>query len=428
MRCDRLFCLFLICAAVAQASLLDAPAATKQTEADEYTMYELLAPETSSFRITYEVTATTTGSSFYFNPIRKGSAATEESVVDAMTGKQLKFEIVRGQEAIKDPSMAGEDGNIDYIKVHLARPVPRDGGVRIVIRKTYKDPKSYFRDGEAIVFDRSLSIKRNSVVLPPGYQLVSCNWPSQILSEPDGRIKISFLNATGGEAPLVLRATPGTQTSPTAVPVSPSDARSWESPFEGETERDRLSERAHQNPSIVYWLNPPETHSFALSHEFTESRPGTDKYLNIVRKGSRVSAPSAMLLDTGAELPVRIATAAELTAEHISLEEQLPPDNQVALVSFPAVPPGQSVRIRISETYTDPVSYSVKSGELVFDRSLGRTRNTVVLPAGWYVIASSIPCTVDQVDGRIRVHYWNGQPEPIAVLLKAKRLLSKQSQ
>jgi len=34
---------------------------TAQTEADEYTRYELLAPETASFKITYEVTATTPG-------------------------------------------------------------------------------------------------------------------------------------------------------------------------------------------------------------------------------------------------------------------------------------------------------------------------------------------------------------------------------
>jgi len=34
------------------------------------------------------------------------------------------------------------------------------------------------------------------------------NWASQVLSEPDGRIAISFMNATTVEAPLVLRARP----------------------------------------------------------------------------------------------------------------------------------------------------------------------------------------------------------------------------
>jgi hypothetical protein len=36
-----------------------------QTEQDEYTQYELLAPATASFKITYEVTATTPGAKFF---------------------------------------------------------------------------------------------------------------------------------------------------------------------------------------------------------------------------------------------------------------------------------------------------------------------------------------------------------------------------
>ena len=44
--------------------------------------------------------------------------------------------------------------------------MPAGGEGRIRIIKTYKDPKSYFRDGDAIVFDRPLGIKRNAVVLP----------------------------------------------------------------------------------------------------------------------------------------------------------------------------------------------------------------------------------------------------------------------
>ena len=164
---------------------------TKQTESDEYTRYELLAPGTASFKIFYEVTATTPGAQLYFNPIRKGSAASDEAVFDAMTGDPLKFEIVSGAEARKDPLMANEDASTNYIKVHLARPVPADGQDRLVILKTYKDPKSYYREGDAIVFDRSLSIKRNTVVLPAGYELIGCNVPSQVLTQPDGRVAIS---------------------------------------------------------------------------------------------------------------------------------------------------------------------------------------------------------------------------------------------
>src|ERR1700719_2847028 len=61
------------------------PSATgAQTETDEYTRYELLAPETASFKIYYEVTATTAGAKVFYNPVRKGSSATDESVYDAV--------------------------------------------------------------------------------------------------------------------------------------------------------------------------------------------------------------------------------------------------------------------------------------------------------------------------------------------------------
>src|SRR5689334_2748054 len=83
--------------------------ANRQTETDEYTRYELLSPDSASFAIRYEVTATTAGAKYYFNPIRKGSVASDESVVDLMTGQPLRFQVVSGQDAVKDPLMAGED-------------------------------------------------------------------------------------------------------------------------------------------------------------------------------------------------------------------------------------------------------------------------------------------------------------------------------
>src|ERR1700720_3969333 len=95
-----------------------------QTEADEYTRYELLAPETSNFAIRYEVTATTAGAKYFFNPIRKGSVARDESVIDLMTGRPLRFDVIKGEEVGKDPLMKGEDTSVDYIKVYLQRPVP----------------------------------------------------------------------------------------------------------------------------------------------------------------------------------------------------------------------------------------------------------------------------------------------------------------
>ena len=408
--------------ATARGSQEQGAAATRQSEADEYTRYELLAPDSASFKISYEVSAATPGATVFFNPIRKGSLASDEAVYDAMTGEPLRFEVVSGAEARHDPLMADADVAESFIKIHLARAVPPEGRGRLLILKTYKDPKSYYREGDAIVFNRGLGIKRNSIILPAGYELVRSNVPSQVLPEPDGRMAISFMNPGAGEAPLVLRAKLGAQTGPLAAPRPLTESRSWEAPFRGESERQRLAERAGQNRDIVYFLEQPETHTFRLYHDYTESRPGVDKYLNVVREGSTVSDPSAYVLDTGEKLPTRLVTGAELSAAKIDPGEPVKPETQIVVIPFPPVKKGQSLRLRISESYTAPVSYRLDGDELVFDRSLGRTRNAVVLPAGWYLTASAIPATVSQLpDGRIRLDFWNGRPDSLDVLIKAKR-------
>ena len=152
----------------------------RQTQEDDYTKYELLAPDTSQFRIYYEVTATTPGARFFYNAIRPGSVASDERVSDLSTGQPLKWEIVSGKAA-REAGHPTAELETEYIKVHLPRPVPSGGEVRLLIDKTYKDAKSYRRDGEAIVFERSLGIRRNTIVLPAGYRLLSCNVPSQVI-------------------------------------------------------------------------------------------------------------------------------------------------------------------------------------------------------------------------------------------------------
>jgi hypothetical protein len=398
------------------------PSAVAQTETDEYTRYELLAPETASFKIYYEVTATTAGARFFYNPIRKGSAASDESVYDAMLGAPLHFEVVSGAQARTDPLMPDADLDTQFIKVTLPRPVPLHGEGRVIIVKTYKDAKSYRVEGNSIVFDRPLGIKRNKVVLPPGYEVTGLTVPSQILTEKDGRIAISFLHAGSGEAPLVLRARKTAQTGAAAVPKAFTATRSWESPFAGETEEERLSERAHQDREVVYFLQQPETHAFSLYHDYTETRPGISGYANIVREGSVASQPSASILDTGEILKTLEMSGAELAASNINVGETAPPTARVVVIPFPALQPGRTLRLRIAETYTAPVSYRLDADELIFDRSLGRPRNAVVLPSGWYCTFSAAPATVTQLpDDRVRLDYWDDRPEAVDVLLKAKR-------
>jgi hypothetical protein len=187
-------------------------------------------------------------------------------------------------------------------------------------------------------------------------------------------------------------------------------------------ESDRLSERAHQDRTIVYFLQPPETHAFDLYHDYTESRPGIDRYLNVVRKGSTASGPSARILDTGETLQVETVKGEALLKAGLEAGEEVTPDSDVVVIHFAPVPPGGSVRLRIAETYTDAKSYRLEGDELVFDRSFGRPRNAVVLPAGWYLTASSIPALVSETtDGRIRLDFVNPRNDEIAVLIKARR-------
>jgi hypothetical protein len=182
-------------------------ASAQYISADTYTRYELLAPETHQFKIYYEVTETRVGAKFHFNQIREGSEATDESVVDLATGKPLKFEVVTGAQAKIDSPAENFGAAAHYIKVILAHPVPASGEYRLAIIKTYKDDKSYYSDGDDIVFKRPLGIPRDSVVLPVGYEIALCSVATQVLTETDGRLKLAFVNpGSGGQLEVTIRA------------------------------------------------------------------------------------------------------------------------------------------------------------------------------------------------------------------------------
>jgi len=375
-----------------------------------YTRYELLAPGSGKFRILYDVTETRAGATLFFNPIRKGSVASEETVIDRASGKPLSFHVVSGAEA-KVGGFAGADPMSDYIRVELSRPVPADGGeARIRIDKTYFDPLSYTQSGSTITFVRSLGIKRNAVVLPKGYILIACNYPSQVAEEEDGRIRISFLNNTPAEAPLKLQA---------------QEANLTEAP---KTAMRKSSDRAAETRDIVYALGPPEQHAFRLFHDYTEDRPGVGVYVNVVRTGSAASDPSAKNLDTGEPLQGQLLRGAAITKAGISEPElgTITPDTEVVVFRFKSPPPSGSVRLRMAETYTDPERYFLKDDVLVFHRSFARPANAVVLPPGWELTSSTIPAVVTSTaDGRVRLDFENPRPDEIDVFITARKVIAK---
>jgi hypothetical protein len=378
-------------------------AAPRQTESDAYTRYELLAPGTGKFRIIYEVTATTPGATAYFNPIRKGSIASDESVSDRATGKPLQFDEV-GAEVAREGGVRG-DSLQRYIRVRLSRPVASDGGEqRVLILKTYEDATSYYTRGDTLVFSRPLGIKRNAVFLPLGYELVASSFPAQVLQERDGRVGISFWNATPSEAAVTLRAVP---------------ARNLRANVSGVAVR--IAERAHQDREIVYYLQQPETHAFDLYHDYTESRAGTSTYLNVVRAGSTVSNPRAMNLDTGEPLRHEVLRGDAITRAGLAVPD-VTPTTEVVVFRFAPVSSATSIRLRMFETYTDSARYTVTNDELIWDRSFGRPANAVVLPTGWMLTNSTMPAVVSTLpDGRIRLDFVNPRPDELGVLITAMR-------
>jgi hypothetical protein len=187
----RLLVLFVVCCAAALCS-------------DELTIYELLGPQTHSFAITYDFSTSVEGSPYLFNPIRRGSVASDERVIDAATGKPLVFTTVTAEEAVKN-GLRGRPNSDKYIQVTLAHPVPKNGEARVRIFKTYTDSASYGPDDGGLSFQRSFGIKRNVVVLPKGYELISCGAPGIVSTQADGRIRVSFFNDRDDELMVKLK-------------------------------------------------------------------------------------------------------------------------------------------------------------------------------------------------------------------------------
>jgi hypothetical protein len=205
------------------------------------------------------------------------------------------------------------------------------------------------------------------------------------------------------------------------VVVLPLQAQGTTPPL-GSCRNSLLNERAHQDREIVYFLQQPETHSFDLYHDYTESRPGVDRYLNVVRGGSRASNPSALILDTGEQLTVETLRGAQITAAGVDIGGEVTGESEVVIIRFPAVQQGHSVRLRISETYTDASRYGLVGEELVWDRSFGRPANAMVLPQGWYLTNCSIPATVSMMqDGRVRLNFINPRNDDMRVFVTARR-------
>src|SRR5437016_9668548 len=181
--------------------------------------------------------------------------------------------------------------------------------------------------------------------------------------------------------------------------------------------------RAEQDREIRYWLLDPATHQFHISHDFTVTRVGQKSVHSFVRKGSTVSPDAKMTnLDTGKQLNTHPVTGKQVNELGYYPEPSDPESVVVQGDLEQPVSEGGSVRIRVEETYTDPVGYIVKDGELVWTRTLGRPLNFVTLPAGWMLTRLNTPAVVTMdAEGQVTLRFTNIRNDNLAVTIHAKK-------
>jgi hypothetical protein len=183
-----------------------------------------------------------------------------------------------------------------------------------------------------------------------------------------------------------------------------------------------MTERAYQDREILYELLAPESHAFRITHDYTVRRAGEQYYFNVVRAGSHVSDPESVDLDTGEHLKWEVISGKQARARSLPVQEAT--DDSEIVVTHLAKPlaAGTTNRIRLKETYTDPKSYYIEGDEVVWDRSFGRLRNTVVLPSGWYLTGLATPSIIDTLpDGRISIYTVNPRNDDVRVYIRARR-------
>ncbi len=179
--------------------------------------------------------------------------------------------------------------------------------------------------------------------------------------------------------------------------------------------------RAEQDREIYYQLLDPQSHQFRISHDFNVTRTGQKSVHSFVRKGSVVSQALIYDLDTGEQLKTYNVTGKQVNALGYYATPAAE-DSVVVQADLPhAIGPGESARVRVIETYTDAQGYTLSNGELVFERTLGRPRNDVTLPAGWRLSAVTVPAIVKlDAEGRVTCHFTNPRNDEIHVIIKAR--------
>jgi hypothetical protein len=182
--------------------------------------------------------------------------------------------------------------------------------------------------------------------------------------------------------------------------------------------------RAEDDREITYWLLDPATHQFRFSHDFNITRPGQKYAHSFVRKGSTVSDDITFIdLDTGKRLNTSRTSGKAVNALGYYPDAAEDDDVVVQGELLSPVLDGGSVRIRVMETYTDSKRYFLdKNGELVWDRTFGRSRNEMKLPPGWMLVSLNVPAIIfEDEQGLLTIRFTNARNDELAVQLRARK-------
>ncbi|HMC75503.1 MAG TPA: hypothetical protein VKH34_00175 [Vicinamibacterales bacterium] len=317
---------------------------------DAYTEYALLEPGSEAFRITFLPEARP-GATELVNATRGGSEGSGIEVYDPRTGEPLKF--------VYEPTPNDPEGH--QIRATLPAKVPEGGIGRVLIYKTYKDPRTYMMNGKDIVWVRSLSGYRLGVVLPKGFAFTSSDVAAHMTATADGRLKLAFANPSGQSNPVTIHA------HPTTAEFKPS----------------RFEDMFFDDIKTLYDLDAPETGRIAVEQTYSDYRKGDRARLDSL---SYLSLQDLKVIDLDTAKP--FTPVKEAKGTFVKLDVPITSDRQ-------------SAHIRITGTLKAS-GYTVVNGELVFQRTLKGLRNTVLLPKGWEVSGVSESGTIgtERASGR----------------------------
>jgi hypothetical protein len=359
-------------------SLRPTPPVSRLFSQDAYTEYSILEPGSESFSIRYLTEETRPGATELVNATRGGSEGSGVAVFDPRTGKPLKFTY----------EQQGSDPENHAIHATLPIPVPEGGIGRVLIYKTYKDPRTYMMHGDDIVWVRSLAGYRLGVLLPKGFAFISSNVAAQLSAAADGRLKLAFANPSGQSNPVTIHARKTTAMFPPSA----------------------YTDMFFDDVKTLYDLGAAESGRIRVEQVYSD-----------YRKGDTARLDSLQYLALQDLKVIDLDTAKAFTPSKAGAATTVKLD-------VPIVDDKQSAHLKITGTLKD-AGYRLDGQDLVFDRTLHGLRNTVLLPEGWDVSAVSQSGTIGTYQGRSFVALINLNAENVyRVVIHARKARGAASQ